>query len=242
MAVHRPDRVLRSFCRIPRTLGGRGAAVALQRGLLLRRRAPRRRWRCHRCPADHGLYHSCSSRRPCNRPRVVQAMRLLFMAIAWQWRWCELTLIHCVHPVRALPPQPCNAPQFCPEGTAEADLCPAGYYCSNPDERHECVAVSQFCPEGSIVPTPVLDGLCVCGYCAGGSQSMQTVLASCQTLAGYRPIEGVDDAGVSTGRYVAQRECEEGIFCTQGRQTACSDPSTFCGMTTSSPMPVLNGT
>lgn len=42
------------------------------------------------------------------------------------------------------------AAQYCPNGTFEADPCPAGYYCPTPNEKIICPE-HHFCKLGSIV-------------------------------------------------------------------------------------------
>ncbi|KAL0490926.1 hypothetical protein AKO1_009805 [Acrasis kona] len=86
------------------------------------------------------------------------------------------------HNSSVLEPVICDANKtidFCPEGTHERSLCPAGYYCTNLDVRVAC-RKSQYCPPGSFAsqvcpagfycPDPSKKIACPQGYyCTQGS-------------------------------------------------------------------------
>ena len=89
---------------------------------------------------------------------------------------------YCATPA-VLTPTQCNftlaAPAFCPAGSYEERICPAGYVCAGPSRRQPC-APSSYCPEGSVVrlsckggyycPTPAQQLPCPQGHvCSPGT-------------------------------------------------------------------------
>lgn len=120
----------------------------------------------------------------------------------------------------------CNYTFYCPEGSADQVLCPAGSVCETPDEKKTC-ARGTFCPAGSIEHLPCAAGnfstnpASPCERCAAGkmqASSGQSECVDCMT-AGKLCTEGSSE----------EASCPAGHFCpSPSTQLPCESEGAYC--------------